>query len=66
MKTNAVTAADLARSVIAVPPLARSRNGAVSVAENRKIVEWMAAGGVSTFLYGGNANFYNLGLLNIR
>ena len=23
----------------------------------------MAAGGVSTFLYGGNANFYNLGLL---
>jgi dihydrodipicolinate synthase/N-acetylneuraminate lyase len=63
MKTDAVTPADLARSVIAVPPLARARNGAVSVAENRKIVEWMAAGGVSTFLYGGNANFYNLGLL---
>jgi 4-hydroxy-tetrahydrodipicolinate synthase len=63
MKTDAVTPADLARSVIAVPPLARARNGAVSVAENRKIVEWMAAGGVSAFLYGGNANFYNLGLL---
>ena len=63
MKTDAVTAADLARSVIAVPPLARARNGAVSIGENRKIVDWMAAGGVSTFLYGGNANFYNLGLL---
>lgn len=63
MKTDAVTPADLARSVIAVPPLARARNGAVSVSENRKIVDWMAAGGVSTFLYGGNANFYNLGLL---
>ncbi len=63
MKTDAVTPADLARSVIAVPPLARARNGAVSIGENGKIVEWMAAGGVSTFLYGGNANFYNLGLL---
>lgn len=63
MKTDAVTPADLARSVIAVPPMARARNGAVSVGENRKIVDWMAAGGVSTFLYGGNANFYNLGLL---
>lgn len=63
MKTDAVTPADLARSVIAVPPLARARNGAVSVGENRKIVDWMAAGGVSTFLYGDNANFYNLGLL---
>ena len=63
MKTDAVTPADLARSVIAVPPLARAANGAVSLAENRKILEWMAAGGISTFLYGGNANFYNLGLL---
>ena len=57
MKTDAVTAADLARSVIAVPPLARARNGAVSVEENRKIVGWMATGGVSTFLYGGNAAY---------
>jgi len=63
MKTDAVTAADLARSVIAVPPLARAENGAVSITENRRIVDWMAAGGVSTFLYGGNANFYHLGLL---
>ena len=57
MKTDAVPAADLRRSVIAVPPLARARNGAVSVVENRKIVAHMAAGGVSTFLYGGKGNF---------
>ena len=63
MKTDAVTAHDLTRSVIAVPPLARAPNGAISIAENRRILDWMASGGVSTFLYGGNANFYNLGLL---
>ena len=63
MKTDAVTAADLSRSVIAVPPLARARNGAVSIAENKKIVDWLASGGVTTLMYGGNANFYNLGLL---
>ena len=39
MKTDAVTAADLGRSVIAVPPLAReAADGAVSAEENRKIV----------------------------
>jgi 4-hydroxy-tetrahydrodipicolinate synthase len=65
MKTSAVTPADLGGSVIAVPPLARARNGAVSIAENRRMVEWMTAGGVATFLYGGNANFYNLGLLEL-
>lgn len=63
MKTDAVTAHDLTRSVIAVPPLARAANGAISIVENHRIVARMAAGGISTFLYGGNANFYNLGLL---
>ena len=63
MKTDPVTPADLARSVIAVPPFARAATGAASVSENRKIVDWLSAGGVSTFLYGGNANFYNLGVL---
>ncbi len=63
MKTDAVAPADLARSVLAVPPLARARNGAVSILENSRILDWLVAGGVSTFMYGGNANFYNLGLL---
>jgi len=62
MKMDSVTSADLARSVIAVPPLARAADGSADVEENRKIVQWMADGGVSTFLYGGNANFYHLGL----
>ena len=62
MKTDAVTIDDLRRSVIAVPPLARTADGKVSTAENRKIVAWLADGGVSSFLYGGNANFYHLGL----
>ncbi|MEX0853982.1 MAG: dihydrodipicolinate synthase family protein [Bauldia sp.] len=62
MKTDAVTPADLGRSVIAVPPLARDAAGNVSESENRKIVDHLAAGGVSSFLYGGNANFYHLGL----
>ena len=62
MKTDAVTPADLARSVISVPPMAWDRSGKVSAAENRKVVDYMAAGGVTTFLYGGNANFYHLGV----
>ena len=62
MKTDAVTPADLGRSVIAVPPMARDAAGKVSATENRKIVDHLAGGGVSSFLYGGNANFYHLGL----
>lgn len=63
MKTDAVTPADLAASVIAVPPLARVRNGAPAIAENRRLLDWLASGGVSTFMYGGNANLYNVGLI---
>ncbi|MEP0322834.1 dihydrodipicolinate synthase family protein [Bauldia litoralis] len=62
MKTDPVTPADLVRSVIAVPPLARAADGSADFEQNRKIVGWMAEGGVSSFLYGGNANFYHLGL----
>jgi 4-hydroxy-tetrahydrodipicolinate synthase len=62
MKTDAVTVADLGRSVIAVPPLARDAGGEISVEENRRLVGWLAAGGVSSFLYGGNANLYHMGL----
>jgi 4-hydroxy-tetrahydrodipicolinate synthase len=62
MKTDAVTPADLTRSVIAVPPLARAADGSPSIEENHKLINWMVEGGVSTFLYGGNANFYHLGL----
>lgn len=62
MKTTAVTPEDLARSVIAVPPLARRADLTVNDEANRALVAHLKAGGVSTFLYGGNANFYNIGL----
>lgn len=62
MKTSPVTFEDMARSVIAVPPLARNADLTVNQAENKKLVQHLQAGGVTTLLYGGNANFYNLGL----
>ena len=62
MKTTTINPEDLARSVIAVPPLARRSDLTVNDEANRALVAHLKAGGVSTFLYGGNANFYNVGL----
>jgi 4-hydroxy-tetrahydrodipicolinate synthase len=62
VKTSEVTIADLKASVLAVPPLATAADGSPSEAENRKIVAFLTAGGVTTLLYGGNANLYNLSL----
>lgn len=50
------------RSVLAVPPLARSADGAIDRAANTKIIRHIEAGGVSILLYGGNANLYHLPL----
>ena len=57
MKTSAATAPDLARSVIAVPPLARFPNLELNSAANRALIRHLQEGGVTTLLYGGNANF---------
>ena len=62
MKTSAATAPDLARSVIAVPPLARFPNLELNSAANRALIRHLEEGGVTTLLYGGNANFYNVGI----
>jgi dihydrodipicolinate synthase/N-acetylneuraminate lyase len=59
MQTAPVTPADLARSVIAVPPMARDRDLKFQRGENEKIVRHIEAGGVNILLYGGNANFYH-------
>jgi dihydrodipicolinate synthase/N-acetylneuraminate lyase len=59
MKTK-FTLADLNRSVISVPPLCRDASLKVSAVENGKLIRHIEAGGVSTLLYGGNANFYNI------
>lgn len=61
MKTSAVTVDDLGRSVISVPPLARAANFALDEQANRRLLSYMFAGGVTTALYGGNANLYNIG-----
>ncbi len=50
----------LAGSVIAVPPLARNDDESLNREENEKLVRHIEAGGVSTLLYGGNANLYHI------
>ena len=60
METQTITPERLAASVISVPPLARTTGGEISLSENRKIVNHLRNGGVTTFLYGGNAALYHL------
>ena len=63
MKTTAVTLEDL-QGVFAVPPLAR-RSGSgrpLDLAENDRLVRHMSEGGLSRFLYGGNAFLYHVTL----
>jgi len=62
VKTTTVEPGDLSRSVIAVPPLARRPDLSIDNDANRALVANMRGGGISTFLYGGNADFYNIGL----
>jgi dihydrodipicolinate synthase/N-acetylneuraminate lyase len=62
MKTTPVTPADLAGSVLAVPPLARNADFSLNAAANRAQIQHLEAGGVTTLLYGGNANLYNVGV----
>src|SRR5262249_42883980 len=63
MKTTAVAAEDL-RGVLAVPPLARreGRGRPLDLGESERLVRHMAAGGLTRFLYGGNAFLYHLTL----
>ena len=60
MQTRSITPEDLARSVIAVPPMARDKHLKFDREENRKIIRHLEAGRVTTLLYGGNANFYHI------
>src|SRR3546814_4587143 len=60
MKTPPVTTADLQRSVIAVPPLARKADLSLDTDANQALLRHMEQGGVRSVMYGGNANFYNV------
>lgn len=63
MKTTSPTLEDL-RGVFAVPPLARKAgpSRAIDFAANDRIMAHMAAGGLTRFLYGGNAFLYHVTL----
>lgn len=60
MDTQTINSARLASSVIAVPPLARDSQGKISPSENKKLIQYLEQGGVSTLLYGGNAVLYHI------
>ena len=60
MQTTPITYDDLRSSVISVPPLARKADLTLNDAENTKLIKHLEAGGIRTFLYGGNANLYNI------
>ena len=62
MVTSPLAPAHFARSVMAVPPLARTADRRVSVEANTRLIRHLESGGVSLLLYGGNANFYHLPL----
>jgi dihydrodipicolinate synthase/N-acetylneuraminate lyase len=62
MKTSDVTFNDLSRSVLAVPPLARNPDLTLNRAANLQLIRHLENGGVTTMMYGGNANFYNMGM----
>jgi dihydrodipicolinate synthase/N-acetylneuraminate lyase len=51
----------LISSVLAVPPLCRNVDLSITGAENLKLIRHIESGGVSTLIYGGNANFYHVG-----
>lgn len=60
MRISPVTPDDFSASVIAVPPLARNADLRINANQNIRLIEHLARGGVSTLLYGGNANLYHM------
>jgi dihydrodipicolinate synthase/N-acetylneuraminate lyase len=62
MKTSAISLDEFASSVLAVPPLARHADLSINAAANQKLISHIEGGGITTLLYGGNANIYHLPL----
>ena len=63
MNTSPISAETL-RGVFAVPPLPRQHapGAPIDFAENRKLVDHIASGGITRLLYGGNAFLYHVTL----
>lgn len=59
MKISPVNVDDLARSVMAVPPLARNPDFTLNRSANRLMLEHLSRSGIGTVMYGGNANLYH-------
>jgi dihydrodipicolinate synthase/N-acetylneuraminate lyase len=57
-----LTPTRLTESVLAVPPLCRNADLSLNATENQKLIRHIESGGITTLLYGGNANFYHLPL----
>jgi dihydrodipicolinate synthase/N-acetylneuraminate lyase len=55
-----ITPKRLSSSVLAVPPLCRRSDYTLNPDENAKLIRHLESGGITTLLYGGNANFYHL------
>ena len=66
MRSEALTKADYARSVVAVAPMALKPDLSVNEAANLALIRHIEAGGVNILLYGGNANFYHIDLGRFR
>ena len=60
MNTSPITPDLLRGSVIAVPPLCRDAGLEFHPSENQKLIRHIESGGVTTILFGGNANFYHV------
>lgn len=61
MRTEPIGPDALAASVFAVPPLARTEDLAVAPGANASLLRYVESGGITSVLYGGNANFYHVG-----
>ena len=63
MRTEPIHPRDL-QGVFPVPPLARKNDGtrAIDFAQNDRILRHMVDGGITRFLYGGNAFLYHISL----
>jgi dihydrodipicolinate synthase/N-acetylneuraminate lyase len=62
MRTTLNGPAEWQSSVIAVPPMARTKDLDFAADPNQRLIRHLEAGGISIIMCGGNANFYNIAI----
>ena len=60
MKKSSVSEVDICRSVWAVPPIALDKGNLPIDAPNSALISHIETGGITTILWGGNANIYGM------